>query len=99
MGGDAINGAAGDAHLRPAAPAMLADPAAAIVVHHDAGADPSGLLVDLAPHRSYHPAWLVTGNDRTLELAKPKRRGFTAGRAIEFEIAAAHPRRLDFNDD
>jgi hypothetical protein len=78
---------------------MLADPAAAIVVHHDAGADPSGLLVNLAPHGSHHPAWLVAGNNRALELAKPKRRGFSAGRAIELEIAAAHSGRLDFDDD
>jgi hypothetical protein len=78
---------------------MLAGPAAAIVVHHDASADPRGLLVDLAPHRGHHPAWLVAGNDRALELAKPKRRGFSAGRTVEFEIAAAHPGRFDFDDD
>jgi hypothetical protein len=78
---------------------MLATPAAAIVVHHDAGADPSGLIVDLAPQSSHYSAWLVAGNDRALELAKPKRRGFTAGRAIEFEIAAAHSGRLDFDDN
>ena len=36
---------------------------------------------------------------RALELAKPKRRGFSAGRAIELEIAAAHSGRLDFDDD
>jgi hypothetical protein len=31
--------------------------------------------------------------------AEPKRRGFTTGRAIEFEIAATHSGRLDFDDD
>src|SRR5262249_18493094 len=99
MCGDAIDRAAGDAHLRPAAPAMLTGPAAAIVVHHDTGADPSGLFVDLAPHRSHHPAWRVAGYDRALKLAKPERRGFAADRPVELEIAAAHPRRLDFDDN
>src|SRR5262249_37532208 len=95
---DAIDRAAGDAHLRPAAPAMLTGPAAAIVVHHDTGADPSGLFVDLAPHRSHHPAWLVAGYDRALKLAKPERRGFAADRPVELEIAAAHPRVGKFSD-
>jgi hypothetical protein len=69
----------------------------AIVVHHHAGADPSGPLVDLASCRNHHPAWLVAGNDRALELAKPKRRGFSSRGAIKFEIAAAHSGRFDFD--
>src|SRR5262249_29549316 len=39
------------------------------------------------------------GYDRALKLAKPKRRGFAADRPVELEIAAAHPRRLDFDDN
>jgi hypothetical protein len=61
------------------------------VVHHDACADPRGLFVDLAPHRGHHPAWLVAGNDRARELAKPKRRGFSAGRARRRRHGARAP--------
>ena len=78
---------------------MLAGPAAAIVVHHDTRANLGGALVDLAPHRSHHPARLVSGNDRAREFAQSKRCGFSACCTIELEIAAAHPRRLDFDDD
>ena len=41
---------------------MLADAAAAIVVHHDASANLGGALVDLTPHRSHHPAWFMAGD-------------------------------------
>src|SRR5262249_24982935 len=99
MRGDAIDGGAGDAHLRPAAAAMLARTAAAIMVHHDARANLRRALVDFAPDRGHHPAGLVTGNDWAFELAEPKRGGFLAGRAIELQIAAAHPRRLDLDHD
>src|ERR1700751_4406856 len=99
MCGDAVDRASGNAHLRPAAAAMLADAAAAIVVHHDASANLGGALVDLTPHRSHHLAWFMAGDDRALELAKPKRRGFSAGRAIELEITAAHSGRPDFDND
>jgi hypothetical protein len=68
-------------------------------MHHDASADASGALLDLVPHRSDDPAWFVAGDHRPCELAQAERRGFSAGRAIEFEIAAAHAGRLDFDDD
>ena len=97
MGGDAIDRTASDAHLRPAAAAMRARTAAAIVVHHDARPDLRSALVDIAPDRCHHPARLVPGNDRAREPAEPKRGGFSAGGAIEFEIAAAHARRFDFD--
>jgi hypothetical protein len=78
---------------------MLTDAATAVVVHHDSGADPRGAFIDLASDRHHHTARFMAGDDRAFELTEPKRRGFSAGRTVEFEIAAAHPGRFDFDDD
>src|SRR5262249_61867565 len=97
MPGTAVDGAAFDAHLRPAGQAVRAATAAGIVMHHDAGADPRDALIDLGYDRRHDPAWLVPGDDRTAYVSETKRRG-AAGGAIELEIAAAHAGSLDFDD-
>lgn len=74
MAGSAIGNAAGVAHLRPAGPAMPAGAAAAIVMHHDARADPDDALVDGAAGGGNYAAGLVTGNDRTGRFAETVRR-------------------------
>src|SRR4029077_18136019 len=78
---------------------MLAGAAAAIVMHHDAGADAGDALIDLVPYRGDNTAWFMAGDHRPFELAQAERRGFPAARAIKFEIAAAHARRFDLDDD
>src|SRR5438477_6269623 len=99
MRGDTIDRASRDAHLRPTAAAILANATATIVVHHDAGADASGAVLDLVPHRSDNAAGFVAGDHRPFELAQAERRGFPAARAIKFEIAAAHAGRLNLDND
>src|SRR5271165_2802311 len=77
---------------------MWAATAAGVVVHHDPSADACGTLPDTAPDRGHNAAWLMSGDDRPFYLSKPKRRGAPRG-PIEFEIAAAHSRSLDLDDD
>ncbi len=74
MAGPAIDDAAGVAHLRPAGAAVPAGAAAAIVMHHDAGADPDNALVDGAAGGGDDAARLVAGNDRTGRFAETVRR-------------------------
>src|SRR5262249_22711723 len=95
--GDAIDGAAANAHLRPAGLTMLTGAAAGVVMHHDARTDTGRALIDSGASRCHDAARLMSGDDRALNLAESKRGGRT-GCAVEFEIAAAHARGLDFDD-
>src|SRR5262249_4046101 len=98
VAGRAVNGAALDAHLRPAGDAVLAGAATVIVMHHDAVAGARHVLRHALAHRGDEAARLVPGNDRAAHVAEAERGG-AARRAVEFEIAAAHARRLDIEHD
>jgi hypothetical protein len=96
VGGHAIDQETRPAELRPADAAVLADPAAAIVVVHHAHADLGLGFGDARPDRGDHAAGLVAGDDRLGQIAQAQRPLRLAGcGAIELEIAAAHARRLD----
>src|SRR5580700_8972745 len=77
---------------------MRAGAAAGIVMHHDAGADAGGALVDGAADGGDDTAWLVAGDHRARHLAEPERGGPTRG-AIELQVAAAHARGFDLDHD
>src|SRR5436305_14670781 len=85
------------AQLRPAGPAVIADGAALVVVHHYALADLRLLVADPGTDRGDDAARLVPGDDRFGGGGKP------AGIAARFrppvlvQVAAAHPGRLHFD--
>ena len=88
-----------DAKLHPAGCAMRADAAAAVMMLHDAHADPRLLVAHPRPHRRDDAARLVPGDDRPGAAEPQRRRRAALGPAVEFEIAAAHARGLDLDDD
>src|SRR5262249_269878 len=95
----AIDHRAFQAHLCPARAAVLAGAAAVVVVVHHALAEPGLLLADARAHRRDDAAGLVPGDHPGLPLDAarhcPTR---LSRRAINVQIAAAHPRRLDLQD-
>src|SRR5438046_9171840 len=90
--GDAVHRDALAAKLRPAAAAVLAAPAALVVVIHHALADQSG--VDAGADGMDDAARLVAGDHRPAAAAQAQARGGIAGGTARVEAAAAPPRRL-----
>ena len=100
MRGDAVDGEARAAQLRPAEPAMAADAAAAVVVVHDPHAGARLGLGYAGPDLGDDPARLVAGDDRLRQVAQAERPLRLARRgAIELQVAAAHARGLDLQHD
>src|SRR5947209_13188440 len=95
--GDAVYRDALAAKLRPAAAAVLAAPAALVVVIHHALADQSG--VDAGADGMDDAAPLVAGDHRPAAAAQAQARGGIAGGTVRVEVAAAHPRRLHGQHD
>src|SRR5437879_12385149 len=89
---DAVHRDALAAELSPAAAAVLAAPAALVVVIHHALADQSG--VDAGADGMDDAARLVAGDHRPAATAQAQARGGIAGGPVRVEVAAAHPRRL-----
>src|SRR5262249_2509079 len=87
------------AHLRPARPAVLALAAALVVVVHHPLADPRFLLGDGRAERGDHAAGLVTGDHPGLGLDPAGDGPLRRGGAIVVQVAAAHARGLDLEDD
>src|SRR5579883_3539036 len=87
------------AELHPAGGAVLADAAAAIVMLHDALADPRLALADAGTDRHDHPAGLVPGDDRPAAAEAERRGAAPLAGAVEFEVAAAHAGGLDLDHD
>src|SRR5262249_41178063 len=95
--GDAVHRDALAAELRPAAAAVLAAPAALVVVIHHALADQS--WVDAGADGMDDAARLVAGDHRSAAPAEAQARGGIAGGPVRVEVAAAHPRRLHGQHD
>src|SRR5580765_2836282 len=85
--------------LGPAHAAVLALPAALVVMVHHALADHTLDLAYPRPHRGDDAARLAAGNHRLARATEPERRRLIAGGAIELEVTAAHARGLDGQDD
>src|SRR5690242_18557824 len=96
VSGHAVDGDACAAELRPADAAMLAPPAALVVMVHHTLADEG--RIDPSADRGDHATRLVPGDDGPA-AAKPERGGGIAGCAVRVQIAAAHPGRLHLEDD
>lgn len=95
----AIDHRAFQANLCPARAAVLTGATAVVVVVHHALADPGLLLADARTHRRDAAAGLVSGDHPGLPLNAARRcAARLSRRAINVQIAAAHPRRLDFQD-
>src|SRR5882762_9713290 len=83
------------AELRPADPAVLAHAAAGVMMIHDALADRCLAFRNARAARRDHAAGLVPTDERPGITAQAERGLRRAGRrAVELEIAAAHPRGL-----
>jgi hypothetical protein len=85
--------------LGPAHAAVLALPAALVVMVHHALTDHTLDLADPRPHRGDDAARLVAGNDRLARTAESECRRLIAGGAVELEVTATHARGLDGQDD
>src|SRR5579862_2892420 len=77
---------------------MRTGTATGVMVHHDAGADTGGPLVNGATGSRHNAARLVSGDNRAAHLAEPERSSPTGG-AIELQVAAAHAGCLDLDHD
>src|SRR5262245_23542228 len=90
---------AGEAHLRAAGPAVLADPASVVWVVHEPPADPGRLLADAGAPRGHDAARLVPDDHARLALDaaghRPRR---PRGGAVVVQVAATHARGLDLDD-
>src|SRR5438093_974987 len=87
------------AELRPADLAVLAAPAALVVMDHHALARRRVGLAHAGAARGDDAAGLVAGHDGTTAAAEAQRGGRVADRAIGMEIAPAHPRGFHGDDD
>src|SRR5215510_13297598 len=81
---------------------MLAEPAALVVMLHDALADGRLRLRHARAALRHHAAGLVPADHRSAGAAEPQRGGGAAalaGRAIRMQIAPAHAGGLHLEDD
>src|SRR5438034_10198741 len=85
--------------LRPADAAVLAAPAALVVVVHHARPRRRLVLRDAGPARGDDAARLVAGDDGPAARAEAGRGGGVADGAVGVEIAPAHAGGLDGDDD
>src|SRR6185503_12432669 len=93
--GDAVDRDPRFAELRPADAAMLAHPAAGIVMIHDALADRRLALRNPGPARRDHAAGLVAADERLGVGAEAERLlRLARRRAVKLEVRAAHARGL-----
>src|SRR5256885_4170139 len=93
VAGHAVDGDAVAAELRPAGPAVLAPPAALVVMVHHAAADQP--RIDAGAHGMHDAARLVSPDHRRARAPEAEPRGRISRRTIGMQIAPAHPRRLD----
>ena len=84
--------------LLPSGAAIGADAAATVVVAHHSSAIRQLFRGNVGTTCSDDTAWLVPADDRAAVAAQTQRLG-AFRRAVEVQIAAAHARRLDFQDD
>src|SRR5689334_20289862 len=96
VSGHAVDGDARPAELRPADAAMLAPPAALVVMVHHTLTDEG--RIDSGADRGDHATRFVPG-DYGPAAAEPERGGGIAGCAVRVKIAPAHPGRLHLEDD
>ena len=94
----AVDGDAVPAELRPADAAVLAAPAALVVMVHDSGAHRREIRRHARADRRHHAARLMSGDDRPAAAQAEGRRGI-ADRAVGVQVAAAHAGGLDGDDD
>src|SRR5881396_3907228 len=85
--------------LRPADAAVLAAPAALVVMVHHARPRRRLVLRDAGPARGDDAARLVAGDDGPGARAEAERGGGVADGAVGVEIAPAHAGGLDGDDD
>jgi hypothetical protein len=78
---------------------MPAPAAAAVVVVHDALPDRRLRVRDARPPRSHDAAGLVTGDHGIAGATETERACGVASGSVSMQIAAAHARRLDGQDD
>ncbi len=78
---------------------MAADPAALVMMHHDALADPRERRADRGADRGDDAARLVPGDGRRARRGKPA--GLAPGfrTAVLMQVAAAHAGGLHLDDD
>ena len=101
MGGHAVDFLhSGLAQLHPAARTVRAGAATPVVVFHHTHADPRLPFADAHPDGGNHTTGLMPRDDQaTLAANTESRTGSTGRRAVELEVAAAHPGRLDLQHD
>ena len=99
VAGHAVDDDALAAELRPAHAAVLALPAAPVVVDHDALTDPRLRLAHPRPHGGDDAAGLVAADDGPAAAAEAEGLGRIAGGAVGVQIAPAHAGGLDGDDD
>ena len=98
MAGHAVDDDALAAELGPADTAVLAAPAALVVMDHHALTGRRVGLADAGAPRGNHAARLVAGDDRSALAAQAERRRRVADGAVGMQIAPAHPRGLHGDD-
>src|SRR6266850_1744966 len=99
VAGHAVDDDALAAELSPADAAMLAAPAALVVVDHYALAGRCVGFADAGAAGGDDAAGLVAGHDRAARAAEAQRGDGVADRAIGMQIAPAHPRSFHGDDD
>src|SRR5579871_29160 len=87
------------AELLPAGAAMVALRAALIMVHHHALADLGFLRPDTGTDRNHHTAGLMAGDHVSLPHRDAAGLGAVLGATVLVQVAAAHARRLHFDND
>src|SRR5262249_5779478 len=95
----AVDHDAPTAELSPADAAVLAAPAALVVMDHHALARRRIGLGDAGAARGDHAAGLVARDDRSARAAEAQRRSGVADGAVGMQIAPAHARGLHGDDD
>ena len=99
VGGDTVDHEPRRTQLRPTDPALVADPAPAVVMVHDSLTNACLRGTDAGADGGDNPTGLVTCNHRAVACVKTKRRDAAVLRAIHLEVTAAHPRSFDLEDD